>query len=331
MRGLLGHFRRQAFPWGLVLVMALGWAFPGLGRAVTLDGTLKIVAIAAIFFFSGAALPVGAFRAGAAAWRLHLLVQGVGFLAAPLACAAALRFGPALPEGLALGFALLAAVPTTITSCVVFTRLAGGDTAAALLNAVGGNLLGIGLSPLLLYALRATEAGPPEPMETFVTLLLLVLLPLLLGRGVAGIAPRAGAALATRANPVGRIGILLIVLAAVSAAVPLSLERGAGAVLLPLATLPPAHVLLVSAVAGAGRLMNLPRPQRIAALFCAPQKTLALGLPLAHAATRGRPEIEAMALLPLILYHFWQLIWAAVMERHLRNQGAAKESAAPTA
>jgi hypothetical protein len=74
---------------------------------------------------------------------------------AALALAHALRtWAPSLLHAdLRDGLVVMACVPTTSNMCVVLTSAAQGDAPAAVLNAVGGNLLGVLVTPLLLRVL----------------------------------------------------------------------------------------------------------------------------------------------------------------------------------
>ena len=55
------------------------------------------------------------------------------------------------------------------------------------------------------------------------------------------------------------------------------------------------------------RLLRFNRPDRIAASFCAPQKTLASGVPLAKVIFGAHPGL-GLILLPIMVYHLLQLL-----------------------
>jgi sodium/bile acid cotransporter 7 len=65
-------------------------------------------------------------------------------------------------------------------------------------------------------------------------------------------------------------------------------------------------------VGGLARLGKLDRPDRIAATFCAPQKTIASGIPLAKAIFGTHPGL-GLILLPILLYHPLQLLVCGAM------------------
>jgi len=175
--------RRNWFLIGLVLVLAAAWGLPAPADGTVWPGLLQKVLIAAIFLLSGFALRTTELRAGMGHWRLHALVQTLSLVVAPLCC-----WGLGLAwaagggsEGLRIGLLVLGALPTTVTSCVALTAAAGGNTAAALVNASLGNLLGVVVTPLWLLLLVGTTGNIDVP-AVVVKLGLLVVLPVLVGQ-----------------------------------------------------------------------------------------------------------------------------------------------------
>src|SRR5690606_23670704 len=94
-------------------------------------------AVAFVFFTQGLTLPAKALRDGASQWKLHLAVQGFGFVAFPLL---GLGFdalvGGRLAPDLRLGFLFLCVLPSTIVMAVALATVAGGNVPAAIFNAV---------------------------------------------------------------------------------------------------------------------------------------------------------------------------------------------------
>jgi sodium/bile acid cotransporter 7 len=88
---------------------------------------------------------------------------------------------------------------------------------------------------------------------------------------------------------------------------------GALDLLLPFTYLALSHLLLVLAGYQGARLIGLGVENRIAALFVAPQKTVAMGLPLLSAYFASTPDILAAAILPLLFYHGFQLLVAGLV------------------
>ena len=58
---------------------------------------------------------------------------------------------------LAPGVMAAMCIPTTTSTCVLFTKLAGGDDALAAFNAAAGNVAGVVWSPLMASWLMGSE------------------------------------------------------------------------------------------------------------------------------------------------------------------------------
>jgi sodium/bile acid cotransporter 7 len=82
----------------------------------------------------------------------------------------------------------------------------------------------------------------------------------------------------------------------------------------PFGYLAVAHLLLLTMAYGGARLFRFSQENTISVLYAAPQKTLALGVPLISTYFVATPEILGMALLPLVFYHAWQLLVAGFVK-----------------
>ena len=79
-------------------------------------------------------------------------------------------------------------------------------------------------------------------------------------------------------------------------------------------------LLLALAHGGAwllGKVLNLPRGDRIAMLFAGGQKSIAMGAPLAT--VLFAPDVAGIVLLPILTYHLLQLVLAAPLAARLRG------------
>ena len=65
---------------------------------------------------------------------------------------------------------------------------------------------------------------------------------------------------------------------------------------------------------------KLSESDRRSALFVAPQKTIALGLPLLHFFFTSQPELAGLMSIPLILYHPLQLLIAGFLATRLAER-----------
>ena len=103
-----------------------------------------------VFLLSGLALQYRQIAAGISDGTGTLLSLAVTFLAAPVT---ALLFGIfPLPVSIYTGMVLIAVMPTTLSSGVVMTGLAGGNSVHALVITILGNTLAIFTIPVNIAA-----------------------------------------------------------------------------------------------------------------------------------------------------------------------------------
>lgn len=305
-----------------VVGLALAWPGPGApGGWLRPDVSTK-TAVAMIFFVQGLVLSFAAMRQGLWRWRLHVLVQGFTYGIIPLLGLLVDRvLGPFLPEALRLGFIFLAVLPTTISSAVVFTALAGGNTAGALVNATLSNLLGVILTPLWISVLLEVRGAGVPVWALVQELLLLVVLPLGCGGAARWIVHGWADRHRVRLTQGNSVLVLFIVYAAFagSAQAHVWTQHGWRPVVLALAGALGFFALVLALTFVAVRVAGLGPGDRIAALFCAPQKTLAAGAPMAKLMFATHPGL-GLILLPVMIYHPLQLLVSGVLVPRLKNK-----------
>lgn len=316
-------FRKNWFVAGLVAAVALAFAAPGPGAP---DGWMRPAlttkaAVALIFFFQGLSLNLAELRAGIASWRLHVYVEGFVFVAFPLiglaADATVFRF---LPAELRMGFLFLCVLPSTISTAVVYTALAGGNTAGAVFNSTVSNIAGVVITPLWIGAILSAGGRSFELAPVIGNIASLVLVPLVIGQIVRP-AVRALAAKTVHAmRTLSGLLVLFMVYTAFAGSVANGIWSGlgAGAIVGAIA----GSIGLFGAVLGLAwtttRPAGLGPADRIAALMCGPQKTLAAGVPMAQLVFAGHPGL-GLILLPVLVYHPVQLIVGAWLIPRLRR------------
>jgi len=312
-----GFVKRNWFLCGMVCVVAGAIAAPGLGSAINPRRALSTAAVVAIFVLSGLSLPSEEVRRGLRSVRVHLFVQGFVFVVIPAwFYVTGGLFADVMEGKLLIGFYALAVLPTTISSCIVFTQMARGNVAATIFNAVVANLLGVFISPLLLTLLlhRAGRTMPVDQMlGIFASLLWKVLAPFVAGqllrlplRDFAGRHKK-------RFTAAGSCLVLLIIYLAFSRAAGSDLlSRNAWRLAGPFAYLAASNVVLMGLAYGGARAIRLGPADVVTAVFTAPQKTLAMGIPLLTIYFASQPDVLAFAMLPVLFYHPWQLLTAGV-------------------
>ena len=275
-------------------------------------------AIALLFFLHGARLSPQAALAGAGHWRLHIVVLASTFLLFPALGLAAKALLPGLlTPPLWTGVILLCVLPSTVQSSIAFTSIAHGNVPAALCAATASNLLGMGLTPVLVGLLLGAQGG--FSLHAVGDILLQLLVPFAAGQLAR---PWIGAwALRhkTLLGLVDRGSILLVVYSAFSEGVTQGIWHQLGlADLARLAAVDAALLATVLAITTYGsRLMGFCRADEVTIVFCGSKKSLASGLPMATVLLAGRSV--GLIVLPLMLFHQIQLMVCASLAKRYAN------------
>ncbi|MCH2115129.1 MAG: bile acid:sodium symporter [Pirellulales bacterium] len=248
--------------------------------------------------------------------RPALLAVATSWLLVPLL---AWCFGHLLIDDLALGLTITAAVPCTLASAAVWTRLAGGNDSVGFLVTVLTNLSCFCVTPALIQISsgRTVAAISFGPMA--LRLLALIVLPLGLAQLMRRMRSVRHWADQTRhlLNAYAQLGILAIVFVG---AVHCGTTLGAlasqwvqfggqlAALLIIVATI---HTIAwASGYWVAGRI-GIARPEQIAVAFAGSQKTLMVGLVIAL-------DFGGLTILPLITFHVVQLLIDTLLASRLR-------------
>lgn len=318
--------KQNAFTLWLLCAVGLALLFPepAASDGILIPELTTQLGVWVIFFLQGLSLPTDELTRGYQPKRLHAFVLSWNFLWVPVVTGLVLMaFGWLLSPDLKLGFWLLAIMPTTVASAIAFTVLANGNTANAIFSTVYSNVLAIWVVPAICVAYLATKLSVEVGLLPLVAkLAILILVPLVFGQMIHRIEPLKSAAIATRTKWVSQAIILFIVHAAFADSVQSGfIDALSVPILLAVLGLTVLLLMLVSAVVWwSSALIKLDHGQRVAAFFCASQKSLATGLPLATsviAASNGDVD-AALVLIPMICYHPLQLVLAGVLCERLR-------------
>lgn len=306
---------RHWFILGLVAAAVLAFILPDVGaRGGPLRPELTTKAgVAIIFLLQGLSIPTQALRAGALRWKLHAATQLFIFAVFPLGMLLLdLAGGRLLPEEVRLGFIFLAVLPTTVSTCVVFTAAARGNVSGALFNAALANTAGVVITPLLASRLMGTLGEGPELLPMMAQIAMLLLAPLLLGQLIRSLLTNVWQPNRNRMSAASNFIILYMVFTAFADSVQSNVFAETG-VVVNIVIVVLAAGLFAMAVAAAsltGHLLGFDTADRRAFLFCAPQKTLASGIPMGQILFAGNPAL-GLILLPLMVYHIVQLLGGA--------------------
>jgi sodium/bile acid cotransporter 7 len=230
---------------------------------------------------------------------------------------------------LALGLVTIASVPCTLASAVLWTRMAGGSEATALLTVLFTTCTSWLITTALLTFLTGSDVVL-DAVDMMRGLALVLLLPVSLGQ--LGRAPAALARLATRCKPVtGVVSRFLILSIILKAAVDVRERLGerpaalsAGALLLAAGLCLGTHLIALFGGLWSSRGLRFDRPCQIAVAFACSQKTLPVSLYLFD---RYFKEAHPLAVVPLVFYHVGQLVVDTLLADWLARRPPAEAPA----
>jgi sodium/bile acid cotransporter 7 len=301
----------------LVLAIVLASLLPASGAGRGIAQGVSNAAIFVLFLLNGLRLSRAAVLRGIGHWRFLVPLVLWSFGAMALAGKGfELALSPILPPLVALGFLYLGVLPSTVQSATAYSSLAGGNVANSVVAAALLNVLGVFVSAPLFAALGG--GGAAEMGAAGLTKVVLILiLPFAIGQVLqVRLAPWVGdhRALVTWMD---RLSIAIAVYVAFSGAV----EQGLWTLVSPVEwtiLLAGVAAFLIVGFAGSWVLagaIGLNPADRTAFLFGGAHKSVAMGAPLA--AVLFPPQTAGMILLPLLLYHLFQLVISAPLASRL--------------
>ena len=312
----------NGFGFAALLVMAIytAWEWPEIADGFNdwAGGFLSKFVLLILFFLQGLKMEekklFGAFEN-----PLKLVAVQVGVFICPL-LVVFIGFSLGFFEaGWLYAFILLAFLPTTISSSVVYTRYAHGDADFALVQSTISNLI----SPVVVLLvwcclqeenLQLTEIGGMELVAVvFPKVFLLTLLPCFLGWRLSlhpsvqkGVSSHWGSYMKFFPS----VGISCLVFFSLGQVISMEGRETcleiADELLFPLVA---GWVILVLLSLVCSRCVEKPFEKRVAMLFCLSQKSLAMGLPMLQILSDGSNASFSYWLIPLVLYHFIQLLF----------------------
>jgi sodium/bile acid cotransporter 7 len=301
----------------LLAAVVVALLAPVSGPLAAAVDALTYAAIFALFFLHGVRLPREALVSGITDWRLHAAILASTYAVFPLAgIGLSLLFPGLLSPELWSGILFLCALPSTVQSSIAYTSMAGGNVAGAVAAAAFSNLIGVFLTPLLVSLLLDAQ-GVEISLSAVGRIVALLFLPFLLGHALRPWLLWFVADRPRLTTLVDKGTILLAVYGAFSAATmegiwrrtpPADLVTLAGLCLLLLG-------LILVATWAIGRFGGFSAESRAAILFCGSVKSLASGAPMARILFPG--AAAGMVILPIMLFHSFQLIVCAWIAAHL--------------
>jgi solute carrier family 10 (sodium/bile acid cotransporter), member 7 len=325
-KALLSRLPVDPYIVAIVGMVGLASVLPAHDSGAVVARYATNAAIALLFFLHGARLSTQAALAGAYHWRLHGVVLAATFVLFPaLGLGAKALFPGLLTPALWAGVILLCTLPSTVQSSIAFASIARGNVPAAICAATLSNLLGMGLTPLLVGLLLSAHGG--FSVRGAGDIVLQLLLPFAAGQLARPLIGGWALRHKTLLGLVDRGSILLVVYAAFSEGVTQGIWRQLS--LGDLGRLVAVDVALLAAVlvitTYGSRLLGFSRDDEVTIVFCGSKKSLASGLPMATVLLAG--QSIGLIVLPLMLFHQIQLMACAALAKRYANDG--RSAAAP--
>ncbi|MBI3823473.1 MAG: bile acid:sodium symporter [Planctomycetes bacterium] len=244
-----------------------------------------------------------------------------------LAPACAWLLGMLAPKDVQIGLILVASVPCTLSSAVLWTRLAGGNEATALLTVLGTTFTSWFLTTAWLFWLTGAVVEI-HVGAMMLDLTLSLILPVLIGQALRGIR-RCAEFADDRRIVLGLVSqgfILAIVLkAGVAVGDKLHADQAWDAMIFLTGIILAIVLHLVSLAIGyfSCGWLGFDRGRQIAVAFSASQKTLQVSLLLYDQYFK---KDYAFAVIPLLAYHIGQLLLDTLIAKRLANRTSEPEA-----
>ncbi|MBI2190423.1 MAG: bile acid:sodium symporter family protein [Planctomycetes bacterium] len=320
--GWLGVLKKRWFLVALVAVGALGYLARGL--AVHFPGNWSLATLAFTMCFVGLTANLQSLAQSLLNWKASALSLGMTYLAAPLAAYGVgwMLFGPGTE--LFQGCVLAGCAASTISSAIVYTRTAGGNHALSIVLSNLSNLISILVTPAMIGFFLHTQT-PVDVKRMVVTLLIGVLLPIVVAQAVGIGWPEPTRKFRPVASVLAQVGILVVVFGTVCKTFHKArpefydqLPKAGGQLVLASLTV---YIVLVRLSYWLSRRTGLNVPDSVAVSYASAQKTLAATVVLAE------KFFSPTAALPMIIYHFVQLLYGGYDGERLKRLAQPDASA----
>ena len=316
----------QQYGFILGLIVVLGFALwstqSNLGLSI-LSESNKWSLIAIIFGFQGLCLSKDALSQSYKPVQLPLFVLFWNFIGFPLVVGLSVYWW--ISPILQTGFFFLSIVPTTIALSVAYTDLSGGRVSGALISTCLSNLIGAFWVPVAFIALFGTDAGGQNQIiQIILKIIFMLIVPVLIGYSIRHYLP----IIARYLLPTKKIAveILLLVLIYNAFADCFCQSLNSSIFFNEFILCSSLCFLLFFGMSflvwKSSQLIQLDKESQIAAFFTASHKSVCSGIPLIllTISSFSHESEQAMVLLPLIAYYFFQVCFGAFMTYRFKQK-----------
>jgi len=319
---MLNLIQKYWFIAGLLIVFTLTLAdtsetVSGVGKWFKIHRGPDVVIII-IFFFSGLILKAGQIKSGLADIKGTLITLAIIFLIAPLIS----TLWGILPfsTGVIIGFFLVAAMPTTLSSGVVMTGAAGGNMAHALVITILANGFAVFSVPITLSLLMNMVGGTTvitiDKSVIMIKILLFVLFPLCLGLLIKFYAKSLIDRVDAKLQILNQLLVLVIVWMAISQAKQTIIINSGEMIGIILFSSLIFHGILLTAAFLFTRIFKLGQGRRESVIFMGGQKTLVLSVILQVSIF---PQY-GLALVVCVVHHILHLVMDGYLVGKIKGQ-----------
>lgn len=183
-RKILDFLFKYHLPIGLIIAIAFGVLVPQPGIEVS-KAPITTIGVCIVFFLSGLKLETKELKDAVREWRALVVGLVLILFATPLLAWPIVEI-PFQTEEFPRGLSFFALMPTTISSGVILTSQADGNTATALFLSVITNLVGVATLPVSISLLLLPDGAQSNTNgyigELLGKLALTILLPLVVGK-----------------------------------------------------------------------------------------------------------------------------------------------------
>jgi len=314
------HFLLKA-----ILAILIAKIYPPLGAEYLHPQiTGQWIAVMFIFVLAGILIKTSELGTAVTQWKFNIFVLVYNFIGISMTVytfTKLLLHYHLLKEEMVDGMIVCACMPISVSICIVFTRMAGGEVANATLIAPSSSLISVFLSPLLILFYMGTKTHI-DLLSVFVKLLLRVLLPMVVGQ----ILQRFETSLAFVENNLSKFkraqeyALVYIVYTVFCQ----TFQESIDASLMDICWMAFYQNILLGMVTVVGWCLlsfffHDERKLRVMGIFGCTQKSAAVGIPLIAAIYDKDPKLAGLYTLPLLIWHPSQIILGSTILPYLQE------------
>ncbi|KAI7235795.1 hypothetical protein KC330_g4060 [Hortaea werneckii] len=315
---------------GLLIAIASQVQVPPAHQS-TKTTIINYLCVTLIFLVTGCTIDTQTLIRNYSKWRTHLYVQTSCFL-----LTSAVVFGVVsavatdqtfMDPGLLVGLIFLGCVPTTISSNVVMTRQAQGNTALTVVQTTVGNFLGVFITPALVTMYTGVDtwyngvlpsrdqSGGGRFGEIYARVLkqlsLSLYLPLIIGQLLRHFFPETcqRVLVSWKLNKLSMLALLVILWQTYDKAFASQAFSSVPRDNMVFVVFVSLGLLVIFLLLSFGTsYFWLPKKDTVAVCYCVPAKGPAMGVPLATTIFAGiEPVLESKILIPIVIYQGLQV------------------------